>query len=258
MAVPTFLASSKGSATGSTNDVNDIITAFDTLVSGQTPAWTDLGGGLFKSPVDASGRFFDVLLTAISTTNLEWRVRDQNAVTICTRRMQIVAGPQNYWIAAGQFYCWIEIDNVTVEAVGAGILDLSPESQVAHTQYVWGRGSRTTADAIDAAGNAQVDFFMLDNAVATSARRTMAQDKDAAATSVTMVTGAGTVLALPVYLECNFGGAVRWAGKCHQMFMAGGTGTAIVLPVGDAGETGTFRNSNLVLDGTMRLLFRTA
>ena len=70
------------------SDVQTIMDDIDHQVKNHTtPAWTNPSAGLYKSPVDAVGRFFDVLLTRVTQQKLEWRVRDYLADTICTRRI---------------------------------------------------------------------------------------------------------------------------------------------------------------------------
>jgi hypothetical protein len=256
MAVFSCFAGAVDTDAGSTNDVQDIIDAFATKATGLSNPWTDGGSGLYTSPTDAAGRFFSVTLTAISATNLEMVVKDDTATTICTRRIQIVSGPQNWWLAVSENYCWIEIDNATVEALGAGLLDLSPESQTAHGAYVWGRGNRNASDSVDGLGTTQEYFYMIDNGSPAPLRRAVAQDRDSANTAISLVTGAGTSLWLPYLMCANFGGTLKVAGRLMGFYYGEATGTSVVLPIGDAAETGTFRNSNLSQGTTARAMIR--
>lgn len=258
MAVFSYFAGDVDNDAGSTNDVQDIIDAFATVALGLSNPWTDGGSGLYISPADADGRFFSITLTRVSATNLEMVVKDDTATTICTRRIQIVSGPQNWWLVVSENYCWIEIDNATVEALGAGLLDLSPEAQDAHGIYVWGRGNRNASDSADGLGTTQEYFYMIDNGSPAPLRRALAQDRNSANTAISLVTGAGTQLWLPYLVCANFAGTLKVAGRLMGFRYGEATGTSIVLPIGDGAETGTFRNSNLNQGVTARALIRIA
>lgn len=245
------------SDSGNTNDVNNIITAFDTAATGLSSPWTDETAGVYLSPTDADGRFFRVTLTAISTTNLEMAVTDLNGLVVCTRRIQIVSGPKDWWLSVSTHHVWIEIDNATVEALGAGLLDCSPDSQTAHEQFTWGRGNRNTSDADDSQGHQQGFFFLVTNGAGASEQRVISQDRNCTSTAITMLHGDGTSLFLPFWMTGTFLTERRVAGKAYNLLFGQTTGTALVLPIGTT-ETGTFRNSNLVQSNTMRIAVRTA
>ncbi len=123
-------------------DVADIITAVRAeLLTRNIPAWTEPSANLFKSPVDAAGRWHDVMLTRIDQQTLEFRVRDQLGRTICTRRFQTGTAPFLCNIYSGQFHLIIE--NVSPggnAALYSGILDQSPDAQGSHAAYVYGGG----------------------------------------------------------------------------------------------------------------------
>ncbi len=153
MTAPAYLSSSyRYFEKWGVTSVATIISDFATEVLADNPAWTDLGGGLYKSPVDADGRFFDVLLTDEDGTNhvkMSARIRDQNGTTLCTRRINLPASPSCYVrIYTGQYHFAIDVDPVSTacEFLMGGILDLTPEGQTAHGHYCYGHGSRTTAD----------------------------------------------------------------------------------------------------------------
>ena len=80
MAAPAFLSSSFAYfERQGVSDVQTIMDDIDHQVKNHTtPAWTNPSAGLYKSPVDAVGRFFDVLLTRVTQQKLEWRVRDSD------------------------------------------------------------------------------------------------------------------------------------------------------------------------------------
>lgn len=248
MAVDPAFAGNVAYASGTTSDVQDIIDAFDAAATGLSPTWTDLTGGLFKSPVDGASRFFDLLFTRIAAGNLEMRVRDDAAATICTRRMQIVSGPQHWWLSVSQFHAWIEVINATPESLGAGLVDLSPRAQTAHSQYTWGRGYRNTSDSSDGTGHQQPWFFMDDNGTPASVRRPIAYDRCPGVTQYTPTMGSGKPAYFPLLMTANFAAQQRVAGRAYNFYFGTSRGDAAVIPIGNAGETGVFRSSALALD----------
>ena len=134
MSVPTFLSTShRYLRTNGVTDVDTIITDVRSeCVTNGSPAWTEPNTALFKSPIDASGRWFDVLLTRISATSLEMRVRDKNAVTVCTRRMYIDAGGTDIQYCTGEMHFAIVSLRSPAEFLIAGMIDMTPESQTVH------------------------------------------------------------------------------------------------------------------------------
>jgi hypothetical protein len=155
MSVPAYLSSSfrfKETSTKIT-DVNDIITLFrDEVVNQNSPAWADMGGNLFQSPADASGRWFDVLLTRIAAANLEMRIRDNTGTGVLVGRMQLNASGNMIRVFSGQCHFHIETvgngsGSTDPEFVEGGLLDLSPDSQAAHLTYAWGYSYRMNNDS---------------------------------------------------------------------------------------------------------------
>lgn len=189
-------------------DVADIVTTFRAQVTGLSTPWTDQGGGLFKSPVDAAGRWFDVLLTKIAATSIECRVRDNAGATVCTVRMQVDGSPGNivrYFY--GTHYFHIEVIRSGAggqEWLKGGMLDLSPEAQNIHNHWCYGDGSRRTSDAKqDFDGGAY--FFALDDATYTRNMRFP-------------ISGTGTGgLSYPCPLHSPGGGAMFMAASVYAV-----------------------------------------
>jgi hypothetical protein len=133
-------------------DVNNLIAAFRTeVMTRNSPAWTEPSTGLFVSPPDAAGRWFDVLLTRIDALTLEMRVRDHLGRTICTRRGLIVAAGSPSVIFTSQFYFYLDTNTSNLRG---GILDQSPDAQGAHPMYVFGGGSLSNAGSNDSNNSA--------------------------------------------------------------------------------------------------------
>jgi hypothetical protein len=140
-------------------DVNNIITAFRTEVTTRnSPAWTEPSPGLFVSPPDAAGRFFDVLLTRIDATWLECRIRDHLARTICTRRASLTASGVPLPIFTSQFYFYFDTQTANLRG---GILDQSPDAQGAHASFVFGGGTFTNTGSNDS-NNSTFRCYMWD------------------------------------------------------------------------------------------------
>ena len=154
-------------------DVADVITSIRAeLLARNNPAWTEPSGNLFKSPVDAAGRYLDMLFTRIDQGTLEMRVRDQLARTICTRRIQPGTSPFVINIFSGQFHFILDAMNPAGAntSLYAGILDQTPDAQGSNPLYVYGGGYLSNTNTND--GYSSVSrFFMYDSSGAAWADR---------------------------------------------------------------------------------------
>jgi hypothetical protein len=243
MAVPAYLASSFSYIeTAPITDVDSIITEFrDQVLNHNTPAWTEPSGGLFKSPADGSGRWFDVLLTKIAAGNLECRVRDSSGVTMLTGRMQI-GTVSLVRIFTGQFHFHIETVGTTPEFAAGGIIDLSPESQTAHSQWAYAYTYRDTSDAVRTNVTWEYDS-MNDNGSYAIYRRHLGfscvtTGKLMQSASGAYIFGAAGVLAK----EIGGGGLYKYAGRFYQHVVCPDDvlGAEYVIPT-DATSYGTFK-----------------
>ena len=149
MSVPEFLASSfHYILVAGVADVATIITSFrDEVLNQLSTPWSEPVAGTFKSPVDSNGRWFDVALSSIAADKLNCKVRNWLGTTIMEKRCQIdIAGTQ-VRIATGNRHFAILSDRATPEQVCGGFMDISPESQIAHTDVIWATGHRDLANA---------------------------------------------------------------------------------------------------------------
>ncbi len=249
MAIPAFLNSSyRFFERVGVSDVQTIMDDFAAEVLANDPPWTNPSGTLYKSPVDAAGRFFDVLLTRATQYQLEWRVRDQNAAVICTRRIVIPSVNSSLVrIFTGQFHAIVDVDTVTTswEALVAGIVDLSPAAQSAHARYVYGGGSRDIATS--RAWYWWPDLAMIDDATPTLATRCTTFNP-AGTANLGKLLASGLRVHRPVELwakPVGLGSQFRYAGRAYQQIIVGENYPwaegLITLPI-DAGVVGTFRN----------------
>jgi hypothetical protein len=232
----------------SITDVATIITDFrsETVTNG-SPAWTEPTSQNFKSPVDANGRFFTVILTRTTATRLAFKVTDQSGVTVCDREIDISGTAIiNYY--TGQFHAFVE--TVLGESAYGGILDASPLTQGSYTIYVYGTGTRNNAGTVDAGNDTTGKIFMIDNGTSAVVQRTRALGVNAANTTVGLTDLAGNMLYYPVEVMTNVAGNIRWNGRMYQTFYTdalASVGSLKTISIGTAGETGVFK----VLGGGM-------
>jgi hypothetical protein len=265
MAVPAYLAASfHFKETALITDVNDLITAItDELVNQNSPAWTNQGGGLFKSPVDASGRWIDLLFTRIAANNLDMRARDNLGQTICQGRMQVAAAGRVCRIFSGQYHFHVETVALGTygEYLRAGILDLSPESQTQHTQWAYAHTIRTTADALRSNYKNENLFMWDNNAYADGTRATGFMLLSGAATWLSL-SGGYIFMAYPVTAkppgETTY---FCYAGRLYNQMMGDPSkivpGAEFTIPI-DAGTFGTFKVSSMNGGTYSQLLLRIA
>jgi hypothetical protein len=133
--------------------------------------WTEPSADLFKSPVDANGYFMDVLLTRISSTSLEIRLRDHLGRTIYTRRIHISGTVDGKVIASEKHF---SILNTTgnEEAHGA-MMDFLPIPHNTNDNHVWGAGRRNSSGTDDNGWNQSAQatsFFRDDTTIQARAR----------------------------------------------------------------------------------------
>jgi hypothetical protein len=265
MSVPLFLNSSfYYFERTNVSDVQTIMDDFEhQVLSHNNPVWTKPGAGLYKSPVDADGRWFDVLLTRITQQKLEMRLRDQNGVTVCTRRINCPS--TNNWavhIFTGEFHMQIDVDmqTATAEYLYAGILEPSPDP--AHAKYVYGGGYRNNIDGFDSYSGV-TRHFMVDNATAGYAQRTHHYGASAGTVTMALTTMNGSRIYRPVGLWCKpTGDAVnsRFCGRRYQALLVEGNlsfGAKITVPI-DAGLSGLFRVSAMYAVDGARVCLRVA
>ncbi len=184
--------------------------------------WTEPSANLFKSPVTAAGRFFDMLFTRIDADTMEVRVRDHLAATLYTRRFNINVAPATttvefYW---GNNYLWIWSRMAAAELCFATLLD--PEvvggvdAEVANRVY--GYAQRTTGDVATAltvgAG------FCFDNGVATNAGRSRPNYYLSTANATAQVGPGVRELYRPITIFAETGSVRYWVGAIPGVIMA--------------------------------------
>jgi len=193
-------------------DVNTIISTIRSLLV-TTLGWSEPTTARFKTPVDASGRFLDILLTRISATNLDILTRNASAVTVCERRIQI-SNPGSVEYYCNTFGVCINSLQATPERFEAHVLDQAPDLQSDNSLYVASHGYRNTSDVADAVDTGR--YFMIDNGAATLAARSRRWGCTHAPAVADLATAVGSLLYRDAILRVNSAGSQRWAGRICQ------------------------------------------
>lgn len=243
-------------------DVTTILTKLSAILPAESPAWTESPAGTFKSPVDAAGRFMKVIVSRVSATRMQWKVVDQNGVTICDRTIDIdVAGDTvNYY--HGQFHCVVVTERATPEPAHAWILDETPYAQNAVANYVCGNAFRTSAGSADGTGSGVGQLFAVDNGAAAQVVRYRGWLMRLDQTVITLVDGTGAEQFFPVDICINLAGTFRFYGRQYQSYMCESGiafGTTKQVPIDTTGLVlGTFKVLPLATLNGARVMVRTA
>jgi hypothetical protein len=268
MAAPAFLSSSF--AYFERQGVSDVQTIIDDIhdrvLNHASPAWTNPSAGLYRSPVDAVGRFFDVLMTRVTQQKLEWRVRDYSANTICTRRINLPSANTwtvHLWLGENHLEVGVDCGSAAPEFLTAGLLDCSPDAQNSHTHNVYGHGSRTNGDTAD--GYASVIYaIMWDNNAAGAAYTVRLQTfspQSYGQAAVLTMNGArmyreAAYFALPTGEASNY----KIAGRRYHTLICDANlphFSRVTVPI-DIGMSGTFMVTGQGASGGQRLCMRIA
>lgn len=224
--------------------------------------WTEPTSGTFRSPVDSDGRFVEIVVTEPSAVRWQWEVLNDLGGTVCTREILLSGAGEDVRFYSGDYYVWVEIDKGVSndEALGCGLLDLSPEAQDAHQNYTWGRGFRNSSGTSDGQGDVCTEFFLADNGTYGSVRRMMGY-RNQQSTEIQLATFSGAAnIHLPAELTAqNNLSQQRYAGRIFNMIRTiTGADNEYTVPIGTAGETATFRTVGTNNDNTIRLGIRIA
>jgi hypothetical protein len=185
--------------------------------------WTEPSANLFKSKVDSSGWFFDVLMTAVDADSFEFRVRDKDANIICTRRILIEAAGNTtveyYW---GNYYLVIVSRRATAELAQAYLLDPTAVGDTAASvgNRVVGTAHRSTGEAVDVNGtsNSVGGLWAWDNGASALAWRVEHRGEEVGSTGGTtpaarsLISASGRCLNVPANIYVNQAGNRRITG----------------------------------------------
>ncbi len=260
MTVPRFLQSSFFfNTTLGVTDVATIISDLTTILTTQTPAWTNPSAGVFKSPVDAAGRFMTVTVVATTPQRLEWIVKDQNNIVLCDREIDIDATTPttiNYY--SGQYHLYLESLRAVPEWSGAMMLDPNGYPINSNQTYVMGNALRNSGGTVDGQANQFSQWFMLENtnpAVRNRLRSWSVEDDGAV---VGLVDFQGNVQVFPFDATINPSGKVAFGTQIYQTYV-----TDSVVPYGvikqiavDDSTLAFFRSTVAGAINSMRMMLR--
>lgn len=201
-------------------DVANIITSLEAILLAQTPVWTKLSAGVYKSPVDSAGRFMKLTFVATTSARLRLTVADQNGLTVSDREMQIdtTGTAINYF--TGQYYVYLEsLRPTTPEWCGAFILDPYSYDLSSILNYVAGGGYRSNAGTADAQGNTIDSLFMIESGVGTERQRCRGWHFDVGGNPVGMLDYEGNPQVFPFDVENLPNGTRLWQGQMPQAYI---------------------------------------
>lgn len=261
MTVPTFLQSSFFfNQTLNVTTVATIISDLTTILTGQVPAWTSPSAGVFKSPVDAAGRFMLLTVVATSATRLEWKVTDQNNLVVCDREIDIDGAPGdtvNYY--TGQFHAYVEVLRApTPEWAGAMMLDPDPYALNTNQNYVMGNAFRNTGGANDGQAGQWAQWFMIENGASANRSRTRDWSVGSDGSVPGLVDYQANIQVFPFNPVINPSGKVVWGVTAYQTYITDST-----VPFGiikqiavDNSTLAFFRSTVAGVVNSMRMMLR--
>lgn len=199
-------------------DVDDGVTGAITTTRAQIVGgslnWSEPSTALFKTPVDSAGRFLDVLVTRISSTIVEFRVRNQAGTTVCTRRLQLGTGVMRIFASsAGLVIEMVQTNPVASEMFAAFLLDMAPDTTSDHSLYVVGAGHRNNTSTVDSQGGTTGQYFAIDNGVAGELSRNGLYMFNCNSNAINSVDSTGRYFFRELLFSINFAGTVKWAGR---------------------------------------------
>jgi hypothetical protein len=247
------------------SDMATVITAVDTMLTSTLPVtptavfpsgqrWTNLGSGVYKSPVDSAGRFMLVTLVRVSAIRLQFRIDDPTGL-LQDGRMDLSNVNSPVFIYGGPGHLIIEEFNSQSgvwEICAAIISDPTPEPLLASPVYVWCRTSRDAGGGLQG-NNGSCDWWMGRNSGGSNTTgsgfvklltRPHMPAQDTTATH--LQTQAGSNVAAPAAIEIPIttnANNQRNVGKLYQCCLVDGNQVAggdLPIPI-DTGVIGTFR-----------------
>jgi hypothetical protein len=239
MAVPSFIEESGYTSIAACTDVASIETAFWAKAQTLSAPWTNPSSGVYKTPVDAAGRWMDITFARQTATNMDVKIRNESAATVDQGRFQIVSGYPVYIFMGAHYYHIVAMTAAAGhEWSRGGMIDEAPESQTSHAYYHYAHNFRTTGDA---SRNAAItDLFKWTGAAYASATAlwgfNMTRGLQTTLTLISPYTG--SYLWFPVMMSVtNVNG-----GRLYNHYWGSSIippTTLVTIPM-DAGVNGTF------------------
>lgn len=243
MAIPSWLNyDARYLLTLAITDVNTIISDLQSeLVTNGT--WSEPSAGVYKSEVDALGRYVQITTSRVSATRMQWKLTEYFGNTIYDGTIDIDAGGTNVEYFSGPGYCWIGSLRATTEAAYVFKLDPTPEPDVDPWPFIgWAqRNSAGTANTVTFNNSAINSTTNGTYTISTSFNTQQYNLNNTALGSGMSYSGAYTFW--PVITFHNFSGVYSYAGKAPNCLVSNEAFTAGVeadVPI-DTGTTKTFR-----------------
>lgn len=237
---------------GTITDVQDIIDQIVDDLTVNLPVdsrWTDLGSGVYQSPIqDPSGaaRFMTVAISRVSATRIGWLVKDQVGGTTHSGTFDMTAGSVEARIYTGPYHAVCEIHNVGV-SFQHGLAFLTDPGSFGYGSTITYVTARTSRDSGGSSfGSTGNDFWVMRDSggastpIARAAGFTLDPN---AADQMTGTTTSGSIVAIPLEIASYSGGAnVYFSGRAYQIICLprNFAGTDIDVPLDEA-TIGTFR-----------------
>lgn len=250
MAPPAYFITPQFSELLNVLDVQEILDDFDNTIKGAVAAWTEPGADLFRTPLDADGRFFEMQFTRISALILEFTVSDDQARSGSrTFRFDLVSGSTISFFFTGKYLYVVQFANTA--SFFATLLTLAPELETAHNDYTifgshlvtgGGSGNLTTSrwEQITTGVYADDTGAVLSNGTRTGSNQGMSR------------MASGAVKAYPVINVGDDGALNNVRGRLYNAVQVDGNdipvGSEKSFPIGD-GLTGVFKALNFTLSG---------
>ena len=226
-------------------DVQDIIDRMDTLLVTNL-GYTNPSTGLYVSPVDVWGRFYDMLLTRIDDETLEIRFRDQTGATVRTGRTMIDNGGTDVEIFSTYYSVGIVVhnpaDTVYDEYSHCHILEQSPDDQSDNDNYIMCGTYRNGSSAVDSNGGGYYHCHWIGNDAAgfivAWRNLTLSQTID---TYTALISAGGTYLFYDALASMNYSViGRRRSGRLPHAYFAPrelSPGTTVEAPISDTEQT---------------------
>lgn len=249
MTIPNFLSASFAPFRYASELITDVSSCLTTLQTELVAVgWTDLGGNVYQSPADASGRFMTATFTRSSATRLRLQVSDSTPLAIIDRTMDI-SGTAQIFYYTGKFHVFVNslYSAASSEFVAAWLIDCTPDALASCPYPVVGSGTRNSSGTADGFG--AINYMIaIDNLSPVPVQRGKAP-KTIGNISVSMNMASGRGFYDEYLISQNVGGTVYWTGRLCQTLIGPGLpiriGTEALVPIDD-GTMATFKSTHLV------------
>ncbi len=243
------------------SDVADVVAGFKTEAV-DNGTWTQESTYLFKTAQDAMERWFQLQLSVLSASRLGITAMDQFGNTVAAREIDIDPGGCNMRLFTGPRHAFFTAVRSAPEFGGAALLDLSPANILLPLYSLAACGHRRSSDG--GSDHYYMDeWAMWDGAAAVNTFRvmtyTVGNPLSYAAKPGLSVSGANVYY--PLRLVTKVFDKNRWVGRLPQCVLGPDSlvdGAEATVPIGDAGETGVFKECGRSVITNLKMLVRKA